>query len=421
MILQDLSHKKILLLQGPLGFFFQNLAKDLSAVGAQVYKINFNGGDALFYKNGMSFRGDLSELPEFIQSIVMQFKIDTIMLFGDCRPIHLASRKALRQLKLDWYVFEEGYLRPNHITCEKNGVNGFSDLPFKASNYIKNHTAEIVDEAVIEVGRSFWYAAVLAMMYYISAWLMQRKYKHYQHHRPLTILEAWPWIKSAYRKYKYQWLERDIEQFLIQQQSKQYFLVPLQTHNDAQIHYHSSYASVESFIQTTMVSFATHASKETLLVLKQHPFDRGYKDYSKQIKRLAIELNLLQRVYFVHDQYLPALIENARGVVVINSTVGLSAVESMIPVKVCGKAVYDLPEITMQCTLDEFWHQSLLWQVNGEMVRKYLYFLQQTTQFNGNFYKKIHDCGYQAGVLWLKTKTLKSTRIHSVKTLMNAK
>ena len=34
MIIDELSNKKILLLQGPIGYFFRNLARDLKAVNA---------------------------------------------------------------------------------------------------------------------------------------------------------------------------------------------------------------------------------------------------------------------------------------------------------------------------------------------------------------------------------------------------
>lgn len=37
---------KILLLQGPLGPFFQTLSRQLTTAGHRVTKVHFNGGDA---------------------------------------------------------------------------------------------------------------------------------------------------------------------------------------------------------------------------------------------------------------------------------------------------------------------------------------------------------------------------------------
>ena len=422
MIIDELSNKKILLLQGPIGYFFRNLARDLKAVNASVYKINFNGGDEFFFKNGWSFNGEMSEFSTYIQHLVDQHDIDSIMLFGDCRPIHRLAREALSEFDLEWYVFEEGYLRPNHITCEKGGVNGFSNLPKRFQQYLQHHQEDsIVADEVVELGRTFWYAAFWAVIYYIMASLKSKQYQHYRHHRPLTILEFWPWLKGGIRKYQFKWKERNVEKYLLKFKEKNYFLVPLQTHNDAQIEFHSNYSGIEAFIEEVMHSFAHHAPKDTVLVFKQHPFDRGYREYTPYIKQLALQFNVSARVLYIHDQYLPDLLENARGVVVINSTVGMSAVESLVPVKVCGRAVYDIEHMTMQCHIDQFWQHALAWKVDEAIVQKYLYFLQHTTQFNGSFYKKVSGCENQTGVVWSKVQVEIYKKNRSTNPLLNAK
>ena len=50
-ILKHKVAKNILLLQGPVGYFFSDLYQHLKQNGAKkVIKINFNAGDDLFYK-----------------------------------------------------------------------------------------------------------------------------------------------------------------------------------------------------------------------------------------------------------------------------------------------------------------------------------------------------------------------------------
>lgn len=424
MVLEALTGKNVLLLQGPVGFFFKNFAEDLAAIGAQVFKINFNGGDHFFYKEGVSYYGSLTNFAAFVQNFVKKNNIHSVMLFGDCRPIHVQARKALAGFPLEWYVFEEGYLRPNHITCEREGVNGHSQLPEKARKYLKNYGQEqSLSSDVVEVGRTFWYAAYWAVLYYLFASFYHYQYRHYQHHRPLTLREAWPWLKSGYRKYVFKLKELGVEQYLLEQKSKQYFLVPLQTHNDAQIHFHSPYQSIEQFIEEVMTSFAQHAPKDVLLVLKQHPFDRGYKDYTRLIEQLSQKLEIQARVFYIHDQYLPKLLENSRGVIVINSTVGMSAVESLIPVKVCGTAVYDIEKMTLQCDLNQFWTRAESWRVNKNIVKKYMYYLQHTTQFNGSFYRKIQQTDNYSGVIWSQRIALsvENKNVHSIHSLLNVK
>lgn len=408
MQLEDFSHKKILLLQGPVGPFFKNLAQDLIKHQAEVIKVNFNGGDSFFYPLGLAYRGKINEFPAYLTDLVIKHQIDTIMLFGDCRPIHKVAKETLIGFPIEWYIFEEGYLRPNHITCEKNGVNGFSQFPKKIETLLKqNADWELLDEPVIEVGTTFKYAAMWAMIYYFMAHICRFKYPHYQHHRPLTIAEAWPWIKSACLKLKFKFQERNIEDYLYTHKMKQYYLVPLQTYNDAQISHHSSYACVEDFIVEVLTSFAQYADREKVLVIKQHPFDRGYRDYQLCIEQYAKKYGIQDRVFYIHDQYLPTLINNSCGVVVVNSTVGMTAVESLIPVKACGKAIYDLDKITMQCHLDEFWHGSLKWQVDENLIQKYVTFLRHSTQFNGSFYKKIVVLNNASGVVWNKQLDVK--------------
>jgi len=73
------------------------------------------------------------------------------------------------------------------------------------------------------------------------------------------------------------------------------------------------------------------------------------------IKKLASAAGIAARVHYIHDQHLPTLLEQVRGVVLVNSTVGLSALHHGAPTKVCGHALYDIPGLTYQGTLDQFW------------------------------------------------------------------
>lgn len=56
--LNQFCGKRVLMLQGPLGPFFGNLMTDLQAIGAQVFKVNFNAGDWLYSPSGLNYRGN---------------------------------------------------------------------------------------------------------------------------------------------------------------------------------------------------------------------------------------------------------------------------------------------------------------------------------------------------------------------------
>ena len=130
--MKKFSGRRVLLLQGPVGPFFARLAQDLERVGARVFKVNFNAGDWLFYRRGaMNYRGTMSDWPEWLEERLRTLKIDVVIMFGDCRPIHREAHALADRLGLEVWVFEEGYIRPDYVTLERFGVNGNSRMPRK--------------------------------------------------------------------------------------------------------------------------------------------------------------------------------------------------------------------------------------------------------------------------------------------------
>ncbi len=403
------TNKKILLLQGPVGSFFYNLSKDLRTHGNQVFKINFNAGDCVFYPKAHCYRGDLSGFSQYLSDFINKYHIDTLVLFGDCRPIHRCALDAIHSLDLDVFVFEEGYIRPNHITLEQVGVNGNSLLPKTAEYYLNQIIVE--PHHTRELGNTFWPTALWAIIYYFCATIGYPLFHRYRHHRPLHIGEGWYWVRGTARKWLYRHQEKPIEQQLAASTAPPYFLVPLQLPGDAQVQFHSEFTSIEAFIEKVMASFAQNAPNDTVLIIKQHPLDRGYNNYQPTIRRLAQSLSIQNRVMYIHDQHLPHLLRNARGVVVINSTVGLSALYHHTPTKVCGEAVYDIPQLCYQGDLDHFWLDAKEFEVNRELFAKYINYLENRCQINGSFYKKLKhtdnhsglNLSHETAVEWVET------------------
>lgn len=391
--------RRILLLQGPVGPFFSRFAKDLTAAGAQVFKVNFNGGDWLFYRrDAIAFRGDVEEWPAFFRQLVQQLDIDTVMLFGDCRVYHTKAYDIARQLGLEVGVFEEGYFRPDYVTLEREGVNGYSALPDKPIFYLNSVPARRVRTDA--VGNTFWHAASWAVLYYLAAHFLRPLFPRYQHHRPLTVLEGGHWFRSLWRKAFYRIKESGIQSTLVGPRSRKFFLVPLQVHNDAQIHVHSKFASVADFLRHVVASFAHNAPDDTILVIKHHPMDRGYSDYSALLKQLGDKFGLNARLVYVHDLHLPSLLQHARGVVVVNSTVGLSALHHKAPLKVCGDAIYNIKGLVYQGDLDNFWRDAQHTFINENLLTRFRSYVIETTQINGSFYKRLPIPGSASGIRW---------------------
>lgn len=396
--LEQFRGKRILLLQGPVGPFFARLAQALRERDAAVFKINFHAGDWFFYpRHAAHYRGTMENWSQWIEEFIRREKIEVVLLYGDCRPIHCDAHRVAEKLGLEIGVFEEGYLRPNHVTLERYGVNGYSRLSRNPDDYQKVSITKVEN---MVVGNAYWCMIWYGFCYFMMGALGKFLFPHYRHHRSLNVLEGWPWLRSVWRKYKFQWRERQVLNRLVGQFNQRYFLASLQVFNDAQIRVHAEFDDVKHFIESTIRSFVVHAPDNTLLVFKHHPMDRGYCDYTKLIAGLAKQAGVSQRVLYIHDQHLPTLLDHARGVVVVNSTVGMSALHHHAPTKVCGNAIYDLPGLTFQESLDQFWSKAPAAKPDHDLYLRFQQYLLLHTQLNGSFYRPFKTQQAVAGLIW---------------------
>jgi len=380
----ELKNKNILLLQGPMGDFFKRLDNYFRNKGANTFKIGFNAGDWLFsnYDNYTSFRGKKREWRDFFIDYVKKNKIDKIFLFGDCRDYQRIAIEESQKLNIETFVFEEGYVRPDFVTLEKWGVNNFSLIPRKREFYEGLNEKDFKYPIIKPANPSFFKMAWSASWYYIFAYLGKPLYPYYEHHRELNpFKEAFYGIRNGYRKYKYKILEKNKLKEIIK---LKYFFVPLQTYNDFQLKVHSKFQTIEEFIELVIKSFAKYSPKDTYLVLKHHPMDRGRRNYKKLILNLGEKYGIKDRVVVIYDLHLPTLLSNTLGTITINSTVGLQAMYHNSPVKVLGNAIYDIEGLTDQKKLSEFWRNPQ--KPNKELFKKFRQFLIEKTQVNGSFY-----------------------------------
>ena len=173
-----MSHKNILLLQGKMGTFFCRFATFLMEQGKYVHKINFNAGDAFFYchKHAVdNYRGRLEDFDKFLAQIVKQHHIEAIVCFNDCRPYHLIAKTLCQTHQLAFFVFEEGYLRPDYITLEEHGINGYSRLDPILINQLQNAN----DQPKYTANR-FWRMCVASMVYYLMVFLSKLRTYHWK-------------------------------------------------------------------------------------------------------------------------------------------------------------------------------------------------------------------------------------------------
>ncbi len=396
--LSSFNNKRVLLLQGPLGPFFKHFSIDLEAAGAQVYKVNFNGGDLLFYpRNAINYRGKMSDWPEFLEKVLLKYEIDLVLLFGDCRPVHKSARVMAKFHDIELGVFEEGYVRPDYITLERSGVNAHSELSKNPQFYQDLPPIDVPE--TLKTLPSLWHAVLWTVLYSWGCMFLLPFFILYKHHRSFFPWQGSYWIWSAFRKVRYSIKERHRQKELVEKYDKHFYLLPLQVHNDAQIHQHSDFPTVESFLRYVVASFKEHAPKDTILVIKHHPLDRGHRDYTRLINRLAKRFDIRQRLIYIHDQHLPTLLNHTKGVVVLNSTVGLSALHHNANVIACGNALYDMPGLTYQGKLDHFWNETVARPVDKDLLRQFTQYIIDKTQINGNFYRRLKLPESKAGLV----------------------
>lgn len=388
--------RRILLLQGPIGPFFKQFNDWLrSSHQKTVFKLNFNYGDELYYPAGnpntFAYRDTYQAFPNFLAGFIAENEIDTVVCFGDTRPYHIIAKQISQKSGLNFWVFEEGYFRPAYITLEKSGVNAFSPLPRNASFFMENFPAlaeqDYQEPPSIQSG--FIPMAKCAVRYY---WAMNKcqSYPHYIHHRSYSILSyIRSWAVSGIKRAAYALKDRKFSKNIKNGRYGKFYILPLQVFNDSQVRVHSDFSSVQNFLLHVLTSFATHAPEGTNLIVKHHPMDRGFTDYRKTINQFILQHpKLKKRIFYVHDAPLPIFLRHGIGMVTLNSTSGLSALIHNMPVKILGRANYDMEGITFQGSLAEFWKHPT--PPDRRLFHAYRMYHINVTQINGNFYSRVN-------------------------------
>lgn len=376
-------HSRLLLLQGPNGPFFSRLRTVLEMGGSKVWKVNFNAGDDLFYRGDrvIRFADPMPMWEQCLRDLVLRLRIEAIVVFGSARRHHRIAERVAQRLGIPFWVFEEGYVRPDYITLERGGVNAESPIAPLNLDDMPAPTAEAKRRTFDNAFRKMaWYS----FWYFAAGMALQGRYPEYRHHKPFRLQEVGLWMRAAYRKRSYRKLERPVVQRLLSEGHPPFFVVALQVHNDSQIRLYSPWRRVEDFIEWTIHSFAHHAPGDTTLVIKHHPMDRGHRDYSMSICTLAARYGVENRVAYVHDVHLPSLLQRCDGVVTINSTTGLQALYHRVPVMILGRCFYDKEGLTYQGSLDAFWKNPPPVDMNA--YRRFRNYLIHVSQINSSFY-----------------------------------
>jgi capsular polysaccharide export protein len=350
--------RSFLFLQGLAGPFFSMLGQALAKAGNGVHRINFNGGDKIYWRgrNATDYRGSLDGWPAFLGREIERNGTTDIVLFGDCRPLHQAAIKVARARGVQIHVFEEGYVRPDFVTLEAGGVNGNSALMRDPEHYLRAARAlPPLPADLPTVPSSFGRRVTEDLIYNFASLALAPLFPGYRTHRPWHILHEYAgWAfrlarRGAERERSAGTLGR------LNALNRPYFVFPLQLDCDYQIRVHSQFKGMQPAIEQVLGSFVRNAPADALLVVKGHPLDNGLVDWEKRVNKEAARLGASDRILFLESVDIDSLVRGARGLVTVNSTTGTLSLRYGVPTIVLGDAVYDMPRMTDQNGIDRFW------------------------------------------------------------------
>jgi capsular polysaccharide export protein len=388
MALQNVPERRVFLfLQGPSSPIFAKIAERLEAKGHRCLRINLNPGDQIFWrrKGGYNYRGrGGNDWRDHVASFMDLHAVTDLVLLGEERPYHLVAIKAAKDRGIAVSVVEMGYLRPDWLTLERNGMSSNSHFP--------NDPQQIVDAAhplpepdwKRRYTQSFAVEAAYDLLYNLPNVFLWFLFPHYHRHALFHPLAEYAgWVKRLAGSKKRTSAATVIIKHLLASDTP-FFIFPLQLHTDFQLRSHSPYNDQREAITEVITSFAAHARHTALLVVKIHPLDNGLIDWQADVEALATRLGIRGRVQFLDGGDLNALLGKAAGVVTINSTVGLHALQLGKPVKVLGTAVFDIANLSDQTALNQFWAAPVRPQ---EQIRNAFFrLLAAAIQVRGNFY-----------------------------------
>jgi capsular polysaccharide export protein len=393
--------RKVLIVQGDWEAGMSLLALDLQEAGHEVGKVFFCAPDIIYKFKGIRthlFRKPLADFEIWLRELVRTEGYDMFFLYNHYRPYNQVAWNLAEELDLGCYVFELGLIRPNCVTVFSRKSIPLTTLSQEWDKLLAGGPHPTPVETPPELCQVSTPAKLVAFCtnFFLSRitsplfpnFVDQREMKLWSHFKH-GVIHLWRFIERS--------RDSEYDPLFSGEMSGTYYAVPLQVHSDTQITKCSNFKSIEQFIKRVVNSFEKHAPADTKLVFKVHPMDRGYKDYMDLIAGLDHRLGG-GRILYVDRVHLPTLLSHSRGVVNINSSVGISGLVHHVPVLTLGTAVYDLADLTYQNGLDAFWTQAQ--KPKGHRVRDFINLLLATSQGRGTLSQRCFNVPGRCRIQW---------------------
>lgn len=375
----------VLFLQGPSSFYMEQVGRLLIAWGHRVSRINLHFGDWLFWRlPAKNYRGSIDGWRSYIAQQLDADPITHLFLLGDQRPHHRIAIEEAKARGAEIICAELGYLRPDWLVLERDGMSTFSRMPRDPQTIRTLAQSYDKPDFTVRFLTPFWRFTMLDMIYNLGAlffWPLYPGYKRHAIDHPL--IEYASWVRKLCRApLEKRATHRVLEK--LKASSAPIFVLPLQLSTDYQIRAHSLYPDMPSAAREIVASFSIHAAKDAHLIVKVHPLDPGITPWRQLINEMAAEHGGGERVFYVDGGNLDAMLTMAAGCVTVNSTSGLAALQTGCPLKVTGNAIFDVPGLTFQGSLDDFWTKAV--PPDPDLVADYIRLLAGALHIRGGYY-----------------------------------
>ncbi|MBB4301466.1 capsular polysaccharide export protein [Rhodobium orientis] len=377
-----------LFLQGPPSSFAKLLSDELDRRGQRTIRVNLCAGDRINWrkKGAVNFRGKFEEWADFVEELMLREEVTDVVYYADRLPYHKVAAAVARKHGIVPTTYEFGYLRPDWITLERGGMSAYSHFP-NDPDTIRELAAKVPElDGETKYPYKFRHEASHEVVFNLSQVFFPFLYPNYdadKYYHPLVdYLSYIPGLMSSYVNHR---LAKLVTQ-KVKRQKFPFFLLPMQMQSDYQVRANSPFTHLSEVIDLTIRSFAAHAPKNARLIFKVHPLDNGLEGWARIVRRISRDAGVWKRVYLINGGKLNVMLNRVRGTILINSTVGLHAMRANCPIKVLGAAVFDIPGLTFQGSLDEFWTKSE--PPDPELRDAFVRAVGATIQVKGNFYTK---------------------------------
>lgn len=275
----------------------------------------------------------------YLQYLIDENKYDAALIWNGEDFMGKILALLCKRANIKTIFIENGYF-PRTLQIDHEGVNVYSSLarrPFKEIHgeleSTRHKHAEVAqdDFALSPLKGLSW------LNYFLCFWIRILNLNFY---KDFPELRGVNWFVLKWMQIKRRFIPLD----KIDLPGK-YVFIPFQVHDDTQILLNSKYfKNMEDFFEFVYKSIKKHFGNDYAIVVKEHPEDLCRYSYSRL--RMKYSDVIWLRKYDINE-----VLDRASYVFVINSSVGLQAVERKKPVIVFGDSFYTRDEIVF-CVKD---------------------------------------------------------------------